>query len=61
VAKRRAGETRAPDELTEQELEQADGEALPERQALTLIHGAEPLPLPILPHETTIPIEPDTT
>jgi len=37
------------DELTEQELEDANGEQLPDRHAMTLIHGVEPLPLPVVP------------
>ena len=39
----------APDALTEQELEETDGEPLPDRHALTLIRGVEPLPQPIVP------------
>ena len=39
----------APDALTEQELDEAAGEPLPDRHALTLIRGVEPLPQPIVP------------
>jgi len=41
----------APDALTEQDLEQTNGEPLPDRHALSLIRGAEPLPLPIVPDD----------
>jgi hypothetical protein len=57
VAKRRPENEKTPEELTEQELEETDGEPLPERQAMSLIHGAEPLPLPIVPDDTTIPLD----
>jgi hypothetical protein len=46
---RKVQDGQTPEELTEQELEDASGEALPERHALTLIRGVEPLPQPILP------------
>jgi hypothetical protein len=49
VTKRKAKDEQAPDGLTEQELEKSNGEPLPDRHALTLIHGAEPLPLPVVP------------
>jgi hypothetical protein len=45
----KANDERRADELTEQELEDANGEQLPERHAMTLIRGVEPLPLPIVP------------
>jgi hypothetical protein len=57
VAKPKARDERAPDELTEQELDETNGEPLPDRQAMSLIRGAEPLPLPIVPDETTIPLD----
>jgi len=57
MAKSKPENGRTPEELTEQELAEADGEPLPERQAMSLIRGAEPLPLPIVPDETTIPID----
>jgi hypothetical protein len=45
---------RKPEELTEEELEQTNGEPLPDREALSVIHGGvEPLPSEIYP------IEPD--
>ena len=46
---RATDEHQTPDALTEQELEEADGEPLPDRHALTLIRGVEPLPQPIVP------------
>jgi len=49
VTKRKVKDGQTPEELTEQELEDASGEARPERHALTLIRGVEPLPQPILP------------
>jgi hypothetical protein len=39
---------RTPEELTEEELERADGEPLPDREQMTLIHGVQPLPQPIV-------------
>jgi hypothetical protein len=57
VAKPKAQDERTPDELTEQELEDTNGEPLPDRQAMSLIRGAEPLPLPIVPDQTTIPLD----
>jgi len=57
VAKPKAQDERTPDDLTEQELDETNGEPLPEREAMSLIHGAEPLPLPIVPDETTIPLD----
>jgi hypothetical protein len=38
---------RKPEEMTEDELAQADGEPLPDRQAMTLIRGVHPLPEPV--------------
>jgi hypothetical protein len=65
VTKRKDANKPTPEELTEQELEQANGEPLPERHALTLIRGAEPLPLPIVPEDgggmVGIDPPPDTT
>jgi len=40
-----------PEELTEQEVEETDGEPLPDREVMSLIRGAEPLPLPIVPDD----------
>jgi len=51
VAKRKTEKT--PEELTEQEVEETDGEPLPDREVMSLIRGAEPLPLPIVPDEPT--------
>jgi len=39
---------RAPEALTEEELGEADGEALPERHAMSVIRGVEPLPHPFV-------------
>ena len=36
-----------PEELTEEELERANGEELPDREAMSVIRGVEPLPLPV--------------
>jgi hypothetical protein len=40
---------RKADDLTEEELAEVNGEPLPDREQLTVIHGAEPLPVPIVP------------
>jgi hypothetical protein len=40
-----------PEQLTEEEIAEANGEPLPERQAMTLIRGVEPLPFPVVPDE----------
>ncbi|MFL6012043.1 MAG: hypothetical protein ACJ74A_07040 [Gaiellaceae bacterium] len=40
-----------PEELSEQELEAANGEPLPDREAMSVLHGVEPLPLPVIPDE----------
>jgi hypothetical protein len=47
-----------PERLTEEEIAEANGEPLPERQAMTLIRGVEPLPFPVVPDE---PISLDDT
>ena len=39
-----------PEELSEQELA-ANGEPLPDREAMSVLHGVEPLPLPVIPDE----------
>jgi hypothetical protein len=57
VAKRKDPDGRAPDELTEQELAAANGEPLPGREAMSVIRGAEPLPILVVPDETTIPLD----
>jgi hypothetical protein len=44
---------RNPEELTEQELEETNGEPLPDREVMSVIRGLEPLP------DGTFPIEPD--
>ena len=49
MTKRKATDERPPEELTQAELEEANGEPLPDRQALSLIRGVEPLPQPIVP------------
>jgi hypothetical protein len=45
----KAKDERPAEELTEQELEEADGEALPDRHALSVIRGFETLPQPVVP------------
>jgi len=40
---------RKPEELTEEDLEAANGEPLPDREQMTVIRGADPLPVPLLP------------
>jgi hypothetical protein len=47
----KARDERTPEELSEQELEETNGEPLPERRAMTLIRGVEPLPFPIVPDD----------
>jgi hypothetical protein len=49
VAKSKDTGEPTPEELSEQELDEANGEPLPERHALSVIRGAEPLPFPIVP------------
>jgi len=46
VTKRKAEER--PEDLTEEELERANGEPLPDREALSVIRGVEPLPQPVI-------------
>jgi hypothetical protein len=53
----KAKDDRKAEELSEQELEATNGEALPERRAMTLIRGVEPLPFPIVPDDGTVPID----
>ena len=36
-------------ELTEEELAATNGEPLPDREQMSVIHGWEPLPVPITP------------
>ena len=38
-----------PEELSEQELDEASGEPLPDREAMSVIRGVEPFPHPIVP------------
>jgi hypothetical protein len=49
VTKRQTEKT--PEALTEQEVEETNGEPLPDREVLSVIRGAEPLPFPIVPDE----------
>jgi len=51
VTKRKA--EKEPENLTEEEIERADGEPLPDREAMSVIRGVEPLPLPIIPDPPT--------
>jgi len=46
-----------PAELSERDIEDANGEELPDRHAMTLLRGFEPLPLPIVPDDSNIPID----
>ncbi|MFL5980538.1 MAG: hypothetical protein ACJ74D_11445 [Gaiellaceae bacterium] len=57
MAKPKDPDKRAPDELTEQELAAANGEPLPDREAMSVIRGHETLPILLVPDETTMPIE----
>jgi hypothetical protein len=43
---------RKQEPLTEDELAQANGEPLPDREQMTVIRGADPLPPPINPDLT---------
>ena len=38
-----------PEDLTEEELAEANREPLPDREQLSVIRGAEPLPFPLVP------------
>ena len=49
MTKPRATEEPTPEELTEAELDEASGEPLPDREAMSVIRGVEPLPQPIVP------------
>ena len=51
MAKRTASDAHPPEGLDEQELAEAHGEPLPDRHALTLIRGVEPLPVPVVPDD----------
>jgi hypothetical protein len=48
VAKQ-TNDERPTDDVTEQELDAANAEPLPDRQALSVIRGFETLPQPIVP------------
>jgi hypothetical protein len=48
-----------PEEMTEEELAEANGEPLPDRQAMSVIR--EPLPQPILPLHGGFTIDPPPT
>ena len=49
---------RKPEEMTEEEIAEADGEPLPDRQAMSVIRGVEPLPPLIGPGAGDIGFEP---
>jgi hypothetical protein len=50
---------RKPEEMTEEEIAQADGEPLPERQAMSVIRGVHPEPVfPIDPGHGGYTIDP---
>jgi hypothetical protein len=59
VGKHETQDERTPEALEERELDEANGEPLPDRQAMSLIRGVEPLPLPIMDvgDDSTIPID----
>jgi len=42
---------KTPEELTEQEIEETNGEPLPDREVMSVIRGGEPVPFPIVPDE----------
>ena len=39
---------RKPEQLTEEEIAAANAESLPDREAMSVIHGVQPLPVPIV-------------
>ena len=45
----KADDKQTPEELSEEELEAVDGDPLPDREAMSVIRGVEPLPQPIVP------------
>jgi hypothetical protein len=50
--------TKKPEELTEEELAKAHGEELPDREALSVLHGGLDYPLPVddtYPHDPSPP------
>ena len=49
MTKRKAADQPTPDGLSEQELEETHGEPLPDRRAMSLIRGVEPLPSSVIP------------
>jgi hypothetical protein len=52
---------RKPEELTEEELAKANGEPLPDRQAMSVIRGVKPLPVPIVADPSGYTIDPPPT
>jgi hypothetical protein len=50
---------RKPEEMTEEEIAEASGEPLPDRQAMSVIR--EPLPQPFAPDPGLVTIEPPPT
>ena len=51
-------EGRGGDELTDDELAAAHGEALPPREQMSVIRGAEPMPFPVLPDGGDVTVQP---
>ena len=49
-------EERNPEQMTEEELERENAEALPDRHALSVIRGVQPLPQPIVIEPTEPPV-----
>ena len=50
--------TKREEELTDEELREAHGEPLPDREQMSVIRGAEPMPFPILPDGGGLTYEP---
>jgi hypothetical protein len=46
------------EQFTDDDLEAAHGEELPPREQMSVIRGAEPLPVPILPEPGDVTIQP---
>jgi hypothetical protein len=49
---------RKPEEMTEEEITEANAEQLPDRQALSVIHGFQPVPIVLDPGAGDIGIDP---
>lgn len=51
---------RKPEEMTEEEIAKENGEPLPERQAMSVIRGFEPVPVVIAPPGDSIEPPPNS-